>query len=166
MQSNVEVQERGEPKSGTGFMFEWATWALGHACTYLVQAYGQGTCWIEWDFKNRTMIFEPDLAAMDGTAKCPCHDVRRVKITLLSQDKHRLPVGPDCEYSHFGGVASQDRGVCGFAATGRQPSNQPELWNCVKSSRCQFVDDRLQMAVFRDPRELAGRYRQYRFFLK
>ena len=65
-----------EPKSGTGFMYEWATGALGHACMYLVRAYGQGTCWVEWEFTNRTMVFEPDLAA-DGTARCPCHDVQR-----------------------------------------------------------------------------------------
>ena len=39
--------------------------------------------------------------------------------------------------------------------TQAQPSNQAELWNCVKDLNCQFTDDRLQMAVFRDPRPMA-----------
>eukprot|EP00752_Nemacystus_decipiens_P004758 g4333.t1 len=72
-------------------MFEWATGALGHACTYLVRAYGQGTCWMEWEFTDRTLIFQPDVAAQDGTARCPCHDVKRVEITILNNDKHALP---------------------------------------------------------------------------
>lgn len=46
----------------------------------------------------------------------------------------------------------KDDTVCRSEVT---PSSQPELWNCVKSSNCQFVDDRLQMAVLRDPRPLA-----------
>lgn len=37
----VRVQERGEPKSGTGFMFDWATGALMRTCNYLQRLYGE-----------------------------------------------------------------------------------------------------------------------------
>lgn len=39
----VRVQERGEPKSGTGFMFDWATGALMRTCNYLQRLYGEAT---------------------------------------------------------------------------------------------------------------------------
>lgn len=57
-------------------MYEWATGALVYACTYLTRAYGDRACWIEWEFANRTMIFDPDMAVMN-TARCPCSDVKR-----------------------------------------------------------------------------------------
>lgn len=38
---DVKMQERGEPKSGTGFMFHWATGSLVHACEYLKSAFGE-----------------------------------------------------------------------------------------------------------------------------
>ena len=37
----VKVQERGEPKSGTGFMFDWATGALIQTCRYLQGLFGK-----------------------------------------------------------------------------------------------------------------------------
>ena len=37
----VKVQERGEPKSGTGIMYSWATAALMHACDYLQEMFGE-----------------------------------------------------------------------------------------------------------------------------
>lgn len=40
----VRVQERGEPKSGTGMMFDWATGALYETCNYLQRFYGEATC--------------------------------------------------------------------------------------------------------------------------
>lgn len=40
----VTVQERGEPKSGTGLMLDWATGALDHTCLYLQLLYGEATC--------------------------------------------------------------------------------------------------------------------------
>lgn len=110
---------------------------------------------MEWEFSNRTMIFEPDLAANDGAAMCSCHDVERVKITILNGDKHTLPVGPDCEYSRRAGIAAQDENVCRSDVARELPFNHPELWDCVRRSNCRFVDDRLQMAVLRDPRPLA-----------
>lgn len=36
----VRVQERGEPKSGTGMIFDWATGALDETCNYLKRFYG------------------------------------------------------------------------------------------------------------------------------
>lgn len=67
-----------ERKSGTGFTYEWATTALAHACVYLARAYGEGSCWIEWDFKNRTLIFDP-AEAVPGAAVCPCEDFERYR---------------------------------------------------------------------------------------
>ncbi|CAB1114377.1 unnamed protein product [Ectocarpus sp. CCAP 1310/34] len=50
-QQHVELQLRGasriqyqEPKSGTGFMFEWAVNALMVTCEELGRLYGEGTC--------------------------------------------------------------------------------------------------------------------------
>lgn len=43
LSQTVHVQERGEPKSGTGVMFFWATAALIHACDYLQQHFGEET---------------------------------------------------------------------------------------------------------------------------
>lgn len=37
----VSVQERGEPKSGTGIMFSWAIATLMHACDYLEDLFGE-----------------------------------------------------------------------------------------------------------------------------
>lgn len=36
----IRVQERGEPKSGTGMIFDWATGALDETCKYLRRFYG------------------------------------------------------------------------------------------------------------------------------
>lgn len=41
----VTVQERGEPKSGTGMMFDWATAALVQRCDYLQGLFGELT-WV------------------------------------------------------------------------------------------------------------------------
>ena len=38
---NVKIQERGEPKSGTGFMFSWAGGTLVRTCRYLQSAFGE-----------------------------------------------------------------------------------------------------------------------------
>lgn len=42
----VRVQERGEPKSGTGFMFDWATGGLMRTCHYLQGLFGKDACYI------------------------------------------------------------------------------------------------------------------------
>lgn len=40
----VRVQERGEPKSGTSLMLDWATGALDQTCIYLQRLYGEASC--------------------------------------------------------------------------------------------------------------------------
>ena len=40
----IKVQLRGEPKSGTGIMYDWATAALMRACDYLQVLFGEETC--------------------------------------------------------------------------------------------------------------------------
>ena len=37
---DVKVRERGEPKSGTGFMYSWAGGTLVRTCRYLQWAFG------------------------------------------------------------------------------------------------------------------------------
>lgn len=82
---HVEVQERGEPKSGTGVMYEWATGAIAHSCIYLQRAYGKESCRIEWTFSNRTLIFEPHLAVnKETTPPCQCSTVDRCERKLIS----------------------------------------------------------------------------------
>lgn len=41
----VHVQERGEPKSGTGVMYFWAIATFLKTCDYLRELYGEETCW-------------------------------------------------------------------------------------------------------------------------
>ena len=43
LSQDVRVQERGEPKSGTGVMFYWATASLIHTCDYLQDVFGEET---------------------------------------------------------------------------------------------------------------------------
>lgn len=73
---HVEVQIRGEPKSGTTFMYEWGTGALSRTCLYLQNAYGKESCVMEARDGNRTLLFEPALAA-GGEAPCSCTTVER-----------------------------------------------------------------------------------------
>lgn len=44
LSQSIHVQERGEPKSGTGILFFWATAALIHACNYLQEQFGEKAC--------------------------------------------------------------------------------------------------------------------------
>lgn len=100
------LQIRGEPKSGTTFMYEWAANALQVACAHIEHMYGVGTCSVKFELvysKNRTgeivplrpksttknmkqlfLDFEPKRgrgsASSDGTdvdATCPCENVDR-----------------------------------------------------------------------------------------
>ena len=41
LSQNVQVQERGEPKSGTRILYCWATAALIRACDYLQEQFGE-----------------------------------------------------------------------------------------------------------------------------
>ncbi|CAM9470199.1 unnamed protein product [Scytosiphon promiscuus] len=151
----IQVQERGEPKSGTGFMFEWATIALGHSCMFLQNAYGERSCWIEWTPLNRTMIFDPSLST-PASASCSCDDVEMVVISLTNFDKHTLPVEDSCSFSHRRGISNAHDKVCTPPGSDIQPpGNHAELYKCARESACRIVDDRLQMSVMRDPRPIA-----------
>ena len=76
---HVEVQERGEPKSGTGFMFEWAGGMLMHACDYLNMVFGESSCTIKYslsrdtmnDLKYMRLEFDPAKAVAEYTP-CAC----------------------------------------------------------------------------------------------
>lgn len=75
----VGIVERGEPKSGTGFMMRKGTEALAHFCHYLQRAYGQRSCRVEFPINVvRNLIFEPQLVVDDGSAPpCSCDNVSR-----------------------------------------------------------------------------------------
>lgn len=76
---HVEVQERGEPRSGTGSMFDWAGESIIHTCNYLKQLFGEESCTIETKFYPYltfcSMSFQPTLAG--GNGSCVCHGVDR-----------------------------------------------------------------------------------------
>lgn len=80
---NVEVQVRGEPKSGTSFMFKWAGQALETACEYLNLFYGKTSCLIEdanvpgkpGHLGKKTLVFTPGTGIRG--ALCTCAHVDR-----------------------------------------------------------------------------------------
>lgn len=80
---NVEMQVRGEPKSGTSFMFKWACHALATACQYLRSLFGHDSCRIEeadvlgkpGRLGKTTLIFEPHKGGIGG--HCDCGRVQR-----------------------------------------------------------------------------------------
>lgn len=43
LSQTVQVQERGEPKSGTRILYCWATATLIRACSYLQEQFGEET---------------------------------------------------------------------------------------------------------------------------
>lgn len=73
---HVEMQVRGEPKSGTTFMYQWGVGALFRTCLHLQNAYGKETCAIGSNKWNVTLSFDPSRAT-DGEASCVCDDVER-----------------------------------------------------------------------------------------
>jgi len=86
----------------------------------------------------------------------PDDDSCRVSITVLNTGKHRLPVPDDCGYVRGGGVAWPGDEVCRTPhEDSSRPKNYVGLSNCVRESMCEVTDNRLQMAVLRDPRPMA-----------
>lgn len=80
----VNMQERGEPKCGTKFMFDWAHGALLRTCDVLDGWYGGQTCHLEKqaptgeqleDPEAVTLIFDPNQGG--GDHPCSCHNVDR-----------------------------------------------------------------------------------------
>lgn len=83
---HVEVQVRGEPKSGTGMMAEWSWGALANSCLYLQKIYGEKSCEIVWVLppekpgvpgSPHKIVFEPRRALGDEDAPCSCDTVDR-----------------------------------------------------------------------------------------
>lgn len=81
----VEIQQRGEPKSGTTFMYQWAHGALVHTCEYLRQWYGQDTCHLERStpigrqkgfHEGIVLKFTPRRRSV-LRSRCPCDEVDR-----------------------------------------------------------------------------------------
>lgn len=85
------LQLRGEPKSGTGFMYEWAVNALMFTCAELNRLYGQHACSITWrgvqsrgkkrsitrnthitHMKEVLLVFEPANKGSQNVSPAPC----------------------------------------------------------------------------------------------
>lgn len=81
-------------------------------------------------------------------------------ITLSKIGKHALPVEETCAFSHDVGYHLYLK-FCEEADEGiRQGGDDPatvygKVWGCMREAQCRVVDDRKQMAVFRDPRAAA-----------
>lgn len=77
----VVTRERGEPKSGTGFMMNLTASALLHACDYLKRTYGGDSCYIRTtvhhdavgDLDECTLWFEPK--RVNEGARCTCDSI-------------------------------------------------------------------------------------------
>lgn len=78
----------------------------------------------------------------------------RVSITILNTAKHTLPVSDECGYVRGGGVARPEDKVCKTSPGTSRPENYVGLLNCMRESMCEITDNRLQMAILRDPRPM------------
>lgn len=77
---HVEVQERGEPKSGTTFSMNRAGGLLVHACDYFNKSFGKESCALDVEGGNPSTFkvsftFEPKLST--DNARCACNGVDR-----------------------------------------------------------------------------------------
>lgn len=76
---DIELHERGEPKSGTGFMMDWAGESVIRACEYLKQLYGEETCSVRTRqdplLSECFLTFDPTKA--DDDAPCTCEGIER-----------------------------------------------------------------------------------------
>ncbi|CAN0244662.1 unnamed protein product [Scytosiphon promiscuus] len=137
-------------------MFAWATDILGQSCMYFQRAYGRMSCRVEFTDHTRTLIFEPGLGKADEEKppQCPCDTISIVTINISSENKHLLPCDGSCPWSRGAGVARPAEPVCSFS-NGRLPEGSAELMGCMHQAACPITDNRLQMAVLRDPRAVA-----------
>eukprot|EP00752_Nemacystus_decipiens_P012793 g11328.t1 len=174
---HVELQLRGEPKSGTSFMYEWAINALMVTCSRLEQLYGRDTCQVSWrriisrktihnkvaagtksiEMKEVVLSFQPRRKGKNGRdfaagpdAACPCENVERVSVTISSLYKHDLPVSQKCRWQHVDDVTPEGKGCTTVA--GRQVQNHTDTAECLHENPCEVRDSRLQMLILRDPR--------------
>ncbi|CAM9643453.1 unnamed protein product [Scytosiphon promiscuus] len=154
---NVEIQLRGEPKSGTTMMYAWAVGALARTCEHLQATYGEESCRMDPDLTvaipgEATLTFEPSWAAEDSSS-CPCDTIDMVRISVATFGKHWLPVRATCRWHHTGGF-NEDDFPCNTVA-GRPVENHTDLWACMQEASCRIIDEKLQFAPLRDPRAVA-----------
>lgn len=71
----IEIQQRGEPKSGTSMMAHWADAALEETCTFLGSMYGSETCTLTRIEYVTLLQFLPGLSPADSA--CPCDKIDR-----------------------------------------------------------------------------------------
>ena len=71
----VDMQQRGEPKSGTTMMGIRAKAILRHTCELLGEMYGSETCTFSTTDKVHELLFVPELAPADSA--CPCDEIDR-----------------------------------------------------------------------------------------
>ena len=75
----------------------------------------------------------------------------RVHFSFSAVAKHRLPVDNRCVWAHRVGTADPHSAAC-KSPSGRPVKTRAELWQCVEDNDCPIIDQRLQLAVIRDPR--------------
>ncbi|CAM9702439.1 unnamed protein product [Ectocarpus sp. 4 AP-2014] len=153
LRQDLQLQLRGEPKSGTHFMYSLAAGVIHHTCMELQAMYGSETCRIEVKRDVRvTMIFEPSLA--EGDDICPCDgNIHRVSIGATSAEKHGFPIARSCPWWHTLLLPNMTEGC--WSVGGREVKNESDIWGCMQEASCKFQDDRLQFAAMRDPRAVA-----------
>ncbi|CAM9750308.1 unnamed protein product, partial [Ectocarpus sp. 6 AP-2014] len=154
LRQNSVLQLRGEPKSGTSFMYIWATGVLEHTCEHLRGMYGSKSCRTEdigEEGKHLVMVFEPGLAASDSS--CACNGIERVEISVSHVDKHSLPVSDSCPWSHSYGFAHEGDGC--WSVGGKRVENESDIWACMQETPCEITDNGLQFVPIRDPRAVA-----------
>ena len=71
----IEIQQRGEPKSGTTMMGFRASSILRGTCKLLGAMYGHGTCTILETNKQHGLLFDPQLSPAGGA--CSCDEIDR-----------------------------------------------------------------------------------------
>lgn len=70
----IDMQQRGEPKSGTTVMGSWATLALRGTCDFLGAMYGSETCSITESGALTQLEFIPKLSRAASTCSCDSID--------------------------------------------------------------------------------------------
>ncbi|CAM9656344.1 unnamed protein product [Scytosiphon promiscuus] len=145
------LQLRGEPKSGTTFMFSWAYGILVRTCERLQDTYGYETCHTEHDKAVLTMIFEPKIG--NSKAPCSCDTIHRVQITINAYSKHVFPIDRSCRWWHSNGIPDEGQGC--WSVGGRAVENGNDVWGCMHEASCVFRDPNQQFVAMRDPRAVA-----------
>lgn len=75
---DVLVSQRGEPKSGTSFMFQWGQDSLMEFCFFLDKLYGKRACRTRWiGRKAFVLLFDPHDELVSSSRPCSCEDVDR-----------------------------------------------------------------------------------------